>query len=618
MLAVANESNIISKSRIETLATLREPVWIWDPGAGGLLWANAAAVRAWGVLDVDTLRRAPIDRAMPALTALRHGELEGGTLRSLTFWTPRGALTRDCRCEHVTYDGHPDAVLVEALTLPREIGDRPQHKAVKSMTADHEPDSQARRTKGNGAMPSAASEQPATMHQGPPSETDQQAMVEIARQIAARAASDATPFSRPLLAQPEVGQQPTEMSPANDVAEPVLPADNQGANAPAATNGLWSDARPPNEDGQDAVGEETRSASRLMPETTALADALPLGIAICSNGRLIHANRQWLDVFGYDHVKDVIEPNPLTALLPDANARLLTPATLRPGKVAVRRTRAMLRSGRVQTVTIGALLLANTGDDEARTLLMLDEPPRRSVASHNDLATDELELVAKVSHEVRTPLTAIIGFAEIMKERQFGPIANTRYEGYVDDILTSARHALSLIVELLEQSRDDAGHLAPERTEIDIVECVAEALRTMRPLALKEEVHLIDGLPKRMPSVLADRRRLVQILLNLLTNAIKHSRPDGTVTVTTELNALRGLLIRITDTGVGMTSEQIEHVLERYRGSPIGRNDNGGTGIGLPLSKALAEANGAELHVSSAPDMGTTVEIAFPLELRPS
>jgi len=140
----------------------------------------------------------------------------------------------------------------------------------------------------------------------------------------------------------------------------------------------------------------------------------------------------------------------------------------------------------------------------------------------------------------------------------------------------------------------------------------------MRPLALKEEVHLIDGLPKRMPSVLADRRSLLQILLNLLTNAIKHSRPDGTVTVTTELNALRGLLIRITDTGVGMTSEQIEHVLERYRGSRIGRNDNGGTGIGLPLSKALAEANGAELHVSSAPDMGTTVEIAFPLELRPS
>jgi PAS domain S-box-containing protein len=220
------------------------------------------------------------------------------------------------------------------------------------------------------------------------------------------------------------------------------------------------------------------------------------------------------------------------------------------------------------------------------------------------------DFLAKISHEIRTPLNAIIGFSEVMMEERFGPVGNERYREYLKDIHASGGHLLSLINDLLDLSKIEAGKLELTFAGVALNDLIQQCVAIMQPQANRERVIIRTSLPPSLPQVIADARSVRQIVLNLLSNSIKFTGAGGQVIVSTALNDNGELVLRVRDTGVGMTEADLVTAMEPFR--QLATSTRGGTGLGLPLTKALAEANQATFYIRSAPKDGTLVEITFP------
>jgi len=230
-----------------------------------------------------------------------------------------------------------------------------------------------------------------------------------------------------------------------------------------------------------------------------------------------------------------------------------------------------------------------------------------------DASSAKSDFLAKISHEIRTPLNAIIGFSEVMMEERFGSIGNDRYKDYLKDIRTSGSHIMSLINDLLDLSKIEAGKLDLKFSAVSTNDVINECVALMQPQANRERVIIRASLPESVPNVVADPRSLRQIVLNLLSNAIKYNRSGGQVILSTALESNGEVALRVRDTGTGMTAKQLAAALEPFRQLHTSSR-GGGTGLGLPLTKALVEANRASFHIDSTPDQGTLVEIVFPTQ----
>jgi PAS domain S-box-containing protein len=223
------------------------------------------------------------------------------------------------------------------------------------------------------------------------------------------------------------------------------------------------------------------------------------------------------------------------------------------------------------------------------------------------------EFLAKVSHEIRTPLNSIIGFSEVMMDERFGPIGNDRYKQYLKDIHESGAHLVSLLNDLLDLSKIEAGKLDLAFGRVSLNELTQQCVSLMQPQATQERVIIRTSLPSMLPPIMADARTLRQIVLNLLSNSIKFTAAGGQVIVSTMHTDGGEVVLRVRDTGHGMTEKEIQMALEPFRQvATSSRSGSGGSGLGLPLSKALAEANRANFSIKSAVNAGTLVEIAFP------
>ena len=224
------------------------------------------------------------------------------------------------------------------------------------------------------------------------------------------------------------------------------------------------------------------------------------------------------------------------------------------------------------------------------------------------------DFLAKVSHEIRTPLNAIIGFSEMMSNERFGPIGNQRYIGYANDISRSGRHVLDIVNDLLDISKIEAGEMDLDFTAVRLNATVMEAISLLQPQANTQRVIVRTALSERVPDVVADTRSVKQILINILANAIKFTPSGGQIVVSTSYEPNGCVMLRIRDTGIGMTREELEQAMKPFKQAPSGaaRQRGEGTGLGLPLTKAMTEANRATFSVSSTPNEGTLVEISFP------
>jgi signal transduction histidine kinase len=236
------------------------------------------------------------------------------------------------------------------------------------------------------------------------------------------------------------------------------------------------------------------------------------------------------------------------------------------------------------------------------------ESARRAAESANAAKSDFL---TRVSHEIRTPLNAIIGFAEVMMEERLGPLGSARYKEYLKDIHASGAHVLSLVNDLLDLSKIEAGKMELSFARVDANAVIAECASIMQAQANQGRVVMRLALAPNLPPLRADARSLKQILLNLLSNAVKFNDPGGQVIVSSALSDAGSVVIRVKDTGIGMSEEDVATAMEPFQQIDASRKASG-TGLGLPLTKALIEANHASFSIQSRHNEGTLVEIAFP------
>jgi signal transduction histidine kinase len=228
-----------------------------------------------------------------------------------------------------------------------------------------------------------------------------------------------------------------------------------------------------------------------------------------------------------------------------------------------------------------------------------------------EASAQKSDLLAKISHEIRTPLNAILGFAEVMLEERFGPVGNERYKDYLKDVHASGAHVISLVNDLLDLAKIEAGRMELAFTSVSLNELVGATVTLLQPQAARDRIVMRTSFTPKLSPVVADERSIRQIILNLVSNAIKFTDAGGQVIVSTAVTDRGEVAFRVRDTGIGMTEEEIEAALEPFRQLATARK-RGGTGLGLPLTKALVEANRGALQISSNPNEGTLVEVLFP------
>lgn len=252
-------------------------------------------------------------------------------------------------------------------------------------------------------------------------------------------------------------------------------------------------------------------------------------------------------------------------------------------------------------------------DQQSEQLQTLAEQFAAAKEEADAASRTKSEFLANMSHELRTPLNAVMGFSEVIKNELFGPVGVEQYKQYADDIYDSGAHLLAIINDILDLSKVEAGKFDLNETEVQVPDLCRSVIHIVKGRADEAGITLIKSLPEDPPYLLADPRSLKQMLLNLMSNAIKFTSAGGTVDLVTTIGPDGGFRFDIRDTGVGIPEEHFDTVL-----SPFGQvdtahaRDHQGTGLGLPLVKAFIEMHGGRIEIESEVDEGTTVSLFFP------
>jgi signal transduction histidine kinase len=219
--------------------------------------------------------------------------------------------------------------------------------------------------------------------------------------------------------------------------------------------------------------------------------------------------------------------------------------------------------------------------------------------------------LASVSHELRTPLNGIIGFSELMHDGKLGPVTEEHKE-VLDDILTSARHLLQLINDILDLSKVEAGRMEFRPEPIRIQTLVYEVCDVMRPLAERKRIVLSVDTPSDLTAVI-DPSKFKQVLYNYLSNAVKFTPQGGKVQVRVTREPNSWFRLEVEDTGVGIAPQEIARLFQEFQQLPNNRNADQGTGLGLALTRHIVEAQGGSVAVRSVPGSGSVFSAVLPL-----
>jgi signal transduction histidine kinase len=222
------------------------------------------------------------------------------------------------------------------------------------------------------------------------------------------------------------------------------------------------------------------------------------------------------------------------------------------------------------------------------------------------------EFLANMSHELRTPLNAVIGFSEIMREARFGPIDN-RYREYSGHIHDSGNHLLAMVNQILDLAKVEAGQLTLCEETVLLQDLAARCLTVIRERSVRAGSSLVNRIPADFPAIRGDELRLRQVLLNLLSNAVKFTGRGGAITLDAQIHADDTFEITVADTGIGMNAQQLAFVFLPFQqvDTPNSRRQEG-TGLGLPLARALVEQHGGTLMLESSPGIGTLARVRLP------
>ena len=225
------------------------------------------------------------------------------------------------------------------------------------------------------------------------------------------------------------------------------------------------------------------------------------------------------------------------------------------------------------------------------------------------------EFIANMSHELRTPLNAVIGFSGLLQQEPFGGLGHEKYREYIDDIRESGEHLLSLINDILDLSKVESGNAELYEEDLSFARVVESILNIMKHHAIEGDIELRIEIPDDLPLFFADERKIKQVLMNVLSNAIKFTRPGGNVTIAASASAENGFVFQVRDTGIGIAEEDIPSAFAKFRqiDSDLNREYEG-TGLGLPLAKGLVELHGGTIGLESRIRLGTAVTVRLPPE----
>jgi signal transduction histidine kinase len=364
-----------------------------------------------------------------------------------------------------------------------------------------------------------------------------------------------------------------------------------------------------------ADGPEAAAAAPASAEAPswALLDAMPDLAVLVRNDAIYYVNRPGMKVIGGTAAENIVGQR----LDRFFDARTIHEALLVGAKSgpepAWHRSRIKRLDGTQADVEVRAVpltaqrMLAVVARTIDLSEILSDE---KSTDAH---ATDGMQqLVASMAHELRTPLNAIIGFSEILTEQMFGEI-NARYVSYAEDIAASGQHLLRIINDILDYAKVEAGEMTLRLESVSLADVIRASLRLVAGQADRAGVALTEELGGPLPTVKVDPTKIKQVLVNLLMNAVKFTPRGGRVIVRLAPGPAGHVRITVGDTGIGMTEAEAAEAILPFR-QPKRPPDGGyaGTGLGLPIAKALAALHGGTLRIASAPDKGTEVTVTLP------
>ena len=416
---------------------------------------------------------------------------------------------------------------------------------------------------------------------------------------------------------------------AEDGERSPRPAEPTAREAPRAGREKMDAARGAVGAGADsrfsALSEQLAEARRRLREMTGILDTATDGVVVLdASGAIESVNASAEALFGLD-AAEMVGRQFDDLLTPESRKGALDYLSgLRDNGVA-----SLLNEGREVEAAAGAgsiplfMTMGRISSEEGQRFCAvlrdithwkrIEAELTAAKRAAEDASTQKSEFLARVSNEIRTPLNGIIGNAEAMIEERFGPVENERYREYLRTMRTSGEHVVNLVNDLLDISRIEAGRLALEFAAVPLNEIVREAIGLMQAQAGRARVVVRSSLSREVPAIVADERTLRQIVMNLLSHSVRHAGPGGQVIVSTSLSDVGEALLRIRDTGHGMTEAELARALEPFRDLSIASlADRAGTGLGLPLTKALVEANRASLSIKSAHGEGTVMTVTIP------
>lgn len=394
------------------------------------------------------------------------------------------------------------------------------------------------------------------------------------------------------------------------------------------TNEQTANPLPANENTQVSVEETDTELSGLKGQVEELHSILETAtdgvVLLGEDGTIRSLNRSASALFNYNN--DEISSKPFVTLFAHESQRAVldylsglanngVASVLNDGREVIGRE----ASGGFlpMFMTIGRLKSSNGYCAVIRDITQwkrTEEDLRNAKRAAETANAHKTDFLARVSHEIRTPLNAIIGFADMMATERFGPVGHPRYIEYSNDIVRSGRHVLDIVNDLLDISKIEAGQMDVDFKAVALNDTIAEAVSIVQPQANNQRVIIRTALSQSVPPIVADLRSIKQIMLNVLSNAIKFTPSGGQIVVSTAYEANGSVVLRIRDTGIGMTRAELEQAMKPFRqvSASSSRVRGDGTGLGLPLTKAMVDANRANFSITSAPNEGTLVEISFP------
>lgn len=364
----------------------------------------------------------------------------------------------------------------------------------------------------------------------------------------------------------------------------------------------------------------------------ALLDRVPVGVLVYRRDALLYANRAFLDCSGYESRDALAAAGGLNALFAEpATEALAETSSSQKFHIQTRHGERLAVEGRLIAVpwsdgsALALIISGGQTEEQQRALQSALEAAHVEVRGIKDalersarrdaqhIAAAKAEFIAKVSHEIRTPLNSMIGFAEVIMAERFGAIGNERYREYLNDIHTAGTQLVSLLNDLVDLSKVESGQLDLNFASLDLNDVTRQCVAVMQPQANRARIIIRSALAPSLSQIIADPRTLRQIVINLLSHAIRFTGPGGQVIVSTAVSDGGEAVLRVRDTGTGMQENDIEAALDPFNHAATASSWGSGTGLGLPLTKALAKANHAEFRIKSAPNAGTLVEVAFPV-----